>query len=226
MGLKPYYIYYIYIHIYSFARAFMFFFLSLINHKKVSLSSFRLTGGLTLKTQYLVSFLAYLHNILYNSAEDTRLLPLCVSLNALGGGGQYRLLVSKKGSIMKLIITIDGDHKVTIEETEGNATYDDIVSVSMSLLDSATSQFIKSGKMDREQKEHLYDVLDTLFFRFMERVFPDVQPREFELSDAGLLYAQDMIINLAEKEGLTFEKALKKFEKEARAYVKQKGKVS
>ena len=60
----------------------------------------------------------------------------------------------------------------------------------------------------------------------MERVFPDVQPREFELSDAGLLYAQDMIISKAEKEGMTFEQALEKFESEAKAYVKQKGNIS
>jgi hypothetical protein len=50
----------------------------------------------------------------------------------------------------------------------------------------------------------------------MERVFPDTQPRDFDLSDAGMLYAQDMIIDEAAKKGITYEEALQKYEEKAK----------
>ena len=65
----------------------------------------------------------------------------------------------------------------------------------------------------------IYEALDALFCKFMERVFPDIQPRAFDFSDAAMLYAQDMIIERAHKEGKTFEEVMKDFEDEAKAYV-------
>jgi hypothetical protein len=111
------------------------------------------------------------------------------------------------------------------EDGEETLDYDAVIAACLALMDQATRQLCKG--MEREDLEHLYDVLDTLFFRFMERVFPDVQPREFDLSDAGLLYAQDMIIKDANKNNLTYEEALKHYEDKAKSYVRQKvGKMS
>ena len=59
----------------------------------------------------------------------------------------------------------------------------------------------------------------------MERTFPDIQPREFDLSDAGLLYAQDKIIEDAAKKGITYDEALKKYEEKAKEYVRKKARL-
>jgi hypothetical protein len=56
----------------------------------------------------------------------------------------------------------------------------------------------------------------------MLRTFPDVQPREFDFSDAAMLYAQDKIIEEAHRKGLSFEEAMKKYESRAKEYVRQK----
>lgn len=125
---------------------------------------------------------------------------------------------------MKIIIHAgeDGVNKVTFEDvkTEDKVTYDDLLAVFLSVLESATQQLLKETDADKEDREHLYDVLDSLFFAFMLRTFPDIQPRDFDFSDAAMLYAQDQIIEEAEKEGLTFEEAMEKYEARAKAYVK------
>lgn len=128
---------------------------------------------------------------------------------------------------MRIIITTNSKNemveKMDFEDVEGKVTYDDLVSIFLLLLESITTQFISETKVGQEGKEYLYDMLDALFYTFMQRTFPTVQPREFDLTDAALIYAQDQIIEQADKEGISFQQAVKKFETKARKYVKQKG---
>ena len=123
---------------------------------------------------------------------------------------------------MKLIINLNANEELSVEQ-KGKASVDTLVSILLCTLESVVSQTIKKGG----DPERLYDLMDTLFYHFMERVFPDIQPRDFDFSDAALLYAQDLIIDKAEKEGKTFEEIMESFEAEARAYVNaQKGRKS
>lgn len=119
---------------------------------------------------------------------------------------------------------------LTLKETDGYITevtpdsevqlsFDGTIAFCMSFMESACKKYLSDHPDDAES---LYDCLDALFFRFMERAFPDVQPRDFELSDAGLLYAQDKIIEDAAKKGITYEEALKAYENKAKEYVRQK----
>lgn len=127
---------------------------------------------------------------------------------------------------MKIIIHINEDNtnRVTFEDVADgeSVTYDDLLAIFLSVLENATTQFIKAAKLTKEQREHLYDVLDSLLFTFMERTFPDIQPRDFDFSDAAILYAQDKIIDEAEKKGISFNEAMEKYEKRAKEYVRQK----
>lgn len=125
---------------------------------------------------------------------------------------------------MQIIITTDKEAVTSVEfkDVDEAVTYDTLVAILLSLLENFTVQFVNETKIEKEGEEYLYDMLDTLFFKFMERTFPDIQPRDFDLSDAGLLYAQDKIIAEAEKKGISFDEALKKYEDKAKKYVKEK----
>lgn len=128
---------------------------------------------------------------------------------------------------MRIIITTDTKsetvEKVEFFDVKDKVTYDDLVSIFLLLLESITKQFVSETKIGKEGKEYLYDMLDTLFYTFMKRTFPDVQPRDFDLTDAALIFAQDQIIEQADKDGISFQQAVKKYETKARKYVKQKG---
>lgn len=100
--------------------------------------------------------------------------------------------------------------------------FDGIIAFSMSFMDSAVRDYVQNHP---EHTEDLYDSIDYLFYKFMERCFPDTQPRDFDLSDAGLLYAQDCIIADAAKRGISYEDALKEYEDRAKEYVRKKAKV-
>lgn len=121
---------------------------------------------------------------------------------------------------MNLTFNVNDDGFITecISEDDIRLSFDGIIAFSMSFMESACKDFLKANK---DEAESLYDSMDYLFYKFMERVFPDVQPREFDLSDAGLLYAQDMIINEAAKKGMTYDEALKHYEAKAKEYVKK-----
>lgn len=116
----------------------------------------------------------------------------------------------------------DGYITEVIPDSEVRLSFDGTIAFCMSFMESACKEYVQDHPDD---KENLYDCLDALFFKFMERTFPDVQPREFELSDAGLLYAQDKIIEEAEKKGITYTEALKQYEDKAKEYVKSKANV-
>lgn len=123
---------------------------------------------------------------------------------------------------MKLIINLNANEELSVEQ-KGKASVDTLVSILLCALESVMLQTIEKGG----DPERLYDLMDTLFYHFMERVFPDIQPRNFDFSDAAMLYAQDLIIDRADKEGKTFEEVMNEFEEEAKAYVNaQKGRTA
>ncbi len=123
---------------------------------------------------------------------------------------------------MQIIINKDeqGVIEVTFNTTENEdkISYDDLINTLLIVMENSTLQIIHASET-KEDVEHLYDVLDTLFYNFMTRTFPDVQPRDFDFSDAAILYAQDKIIEEAEKEGISFEEAMNRYEERAKALV-------
>ena len=128
---------------------------------------------------------------------------------------------------MKLELKVDDDGVITEVVPMGDVklSFDGIIAFCMSFMESACKGYLQSHTESETADEDLYDVMDYLFYKFMERTFPDVQPREFDLSDAGLLYAQDKIIEEAAKKGISYDEALEKYEKRAKEYVRSKAKM-
>lgn len=124
----------------------------------------------------------------------------------------------------KVILNVDDGMVTGIDNSsDAQLSLDGVIAFCLASMEGACNDILEKNP---EQAIDLYESMDALFYTFMKRTFPDIQPRDFELSDAAVLYAQDMIIEKAEKEGIPFEKALKKYEEEAKAYVIQKGNVS
>lgn len=123
---------------------------------------------------------------------------------------------------LKLIVDEEG--LITECKSEGDVklSFDGVIAFCMSFMESACKDYLRAHPDDAED---LYDSIDYLFYKFMERTFPDTQPREFDLSDAGLLYAQDKIIDEAAKKGITYEEALKHYEAKAKEYVRKKARL-
>lgn len=122
---------------------------------------------------------------------------------------------------MKLTLNVNEEGLITEMVPDGDVklSFDGVIAFCMSFMERSCKDYLDGTNTPAED---LYDVMDYLFYKFMERTFPDVQPREFELSDAGLLYAQDKIIEDAAKKGITYEEALKKYEDKAKEYVRKK----
>ena len=119
----------------------------------------------------------------------------------------------------QIILKIEGgDITEMIPDGDVKLSFDNSIAFCMGFMENACRQYVQDHESEAED---LYDSLDSLFYMFMERVFPDIQPREFDLSDAAILYAQDMIIDEAEKKGLTFKEALKNYEDKAKEYVRK-----
>lgn len=124
----------------------------------------------------------------------------------------------------KITITIDNEQLLT--EFDGKIDFNDLVAVLFSIIQESTERFMAQFDQledPKAAKERLYDLFDGLFYRFMEDTFPDVQPRDFDLSDAAVLYAQDQIIKRAEKKGCTYEEALKWYEDKAKQHILESG---
>lgn len=115
-------------------------------------------------------------------------------------------------------ITLELKDDITKLDVDGKATVDTLIAVLLSGLEGVVRTALEGA--DEKVTIDFYDSMDALFYRFMEKVFPDTQPRGFDFSDAAMIYAQDLIIEKAAKHGLTFEEAIKEFEDEAKDYVK------
>lgn len=122
---------------------------------------------------------------------------------------------------MKIIIEADNEGVVKgLEIKDGPCTLDNMISVLFSILDRVTKHSLEDASQDL--KDYLYEHFNALFDLFLRNVFPVPPDGYFDLSDAALVYAQDKIIEEAEKKGITFKEALKKYENQAEVYLDQK----
>lgn len=121
------------------------------------------------------------------------------------------------------------DDKVEVECSAGAPesepmNYEHIVTMLMAGLDGATRTILKDS--DEKLQSFLYDQLDGIFGAFLERLFPNIDPDEFTLTEAAIVKAQDEIINEAFNREITLEEALKEYEDKAKAYVEQRRNLS
>jgi hypothetical protein len=123
---------------------------------------------------------------------------------------------------MKLIIETDKESVKDIHlDSEEAVSFDDLLAILFCVLENLVTNIMKDNDADEELKLSLYEHFAAIFDKFLGRVFPDVAPEPFSLSDAGLLYAQDQIIKRAEKKGISYEEALAQYEEKARKYVEE-----
>lgn len=126
---------------------------------------------------------------------------------------------------MELIISKDANDSVEIRfEDNGKASKADFetsLSMCMTALRAITLNFVE--KLDPKDKqlfcEHLYDSMDAMFGQFLMDTFPTVELPDFGLTEAAIIYAQDQIISQAEKEGISYEEMLDKYNDLANAYI-------
>ena len=122
---------------------------------------------------------------------------------------------------MKLIIDMNSDGSINDVQTKGGSCgLAELCAVFFSIMEGTTKDCLE--KTDEEGKDMLYEHFNGLFELFLRNTFPEPPEGYFELSDAALIFAQDKIIDEAEKKGLSFEEALRKYESRAKEYVRQK----
>ena len=122
---------------------------------------------------------------------------------------------------MKIIIEANDEGQVkALNIEDGKCSLDELIAILFEVLDAGTRKVLE--KAPDEVKSYTYEHFNAIFDLFLRNVFPEAPEGYFELSDAALLYAQDKIIDEAEKKGITFEEALEKYEKRATEYVRQK----
>lgn len=129
---------------------------------------------------------------------------------------------------MKIIIETEQDRVTNLvfdDAKEKEATYENITAILFCILENLTLQ-VKDSLTNKADINDLWEYVGGACDQLCLRCFPD-DPSEagFELSDAALIYAEDMIIQSAEKKGMTFEEALKEYEDKAKAYVAERSGV-
>ena len=128
---------------------------------------------------------------------------------------------------MKIILKVDEAslEDIKIEDAaKGDVTYNNLLAINLSLMEAFTRHFMEEVRKEEPEADFtgLYDDLNTLFDMFLSRTFPEVKPLAMDLSDAAILYAQDKIVEIAEKKGITYEEAMEKFEKRAKEHIRQR----
>ena len=119
---------------------------------------------------------------------------------------------------MKINIEAD-EGQVLSFKLDGECSLDEMIAIFFSILDNLTRQCLE--KAPEDAKNYFYEHFNGVFDLFLRKVFPEPPKGYFELSDAALLYAQDKIIDEAEKKGMTFQEALDKYENRAKEYIRQ-----
>ena len=117
---------------------------------------------------------------------------------------------------MRIIIETKDDALSNVKIEDGSCNLDDMVAIFFSVITAAVKTALSKEDAPEDLYNYLYEHFSAVFDLFFRKVFPDMPKGYFELSDAALLYAQDQIINDAEKNGKTFEEALADFEKKAK----------
>ncbi len=116
-------------------------------------------------------------------------------------------------------------HPVPGEDYPG---YDECLHMFLAAMDGITRKFLSTVESKDKWKfrEGVYDQLDYLFDAFLTEVFPEIKPNEFDLTPAAIVYAQDKIIEEAEKKGITYKEAMKHYENIAQEYIKARKKIN
>lgn len=128
---------------------------------------------------------------------------------------------------MQLILTVGDDLSFKANKTtpDEEITFDLVFSTLLSALASYSKLHLDAVKSeltpdDMEAYENdLYDRMDSCFTHALKNIFPGIDPAEFDLSDAAIVYAQDQIINKALEEGKTWEEVKEQYENLAVEYI-------
>lgn len=128
---------------------------------------------------------------------------------------------------MQLILTVGEDLALKANKTtpDEEITFDLIFSTLLSAIASYSKLHLEAVKSevtleDLEAYENdLYDRMDSCFTIALKNIFPGIDPAEFDLSDAAIVYAQDQIINKALDEGKTWEEVKNEYENLAVEYI-------
>lgn len=124
---------------------------------------------------------------------------------------------------MKIIIEADTKSlSYRLEDTEEAVTFEDIMNALFGVFEDSAKRLLKSTKPDRDAQEALCFSLEDVFGHILyDKLFPQLKPGEsdFDLCDAAIVRAQDEIIAEAERDGITFQEALAKYNEKAREYV-------
>lgn len=133
---------------------------------------------------------------------------------------------------MQIIINRFKDESVSIDfkpaPGEEYPSFDDTIHMIFTALDGILHRFLddKAFRKNWEFREHVYDQIDYLCDALLTNVFPEIEPNEFDLTPAAIVYAQDMLIKEAADEGITYKEALAKYEKKAKEYIIHREKMN
>lgn len=129
---------------------------------------------------------------------------------------------------MKITISdVAGSVEVRAEKQffdKKDPTFDEVFMRLMVALEGFTNQMLESVDVPDPKtfREHLYDMMDDSFGKFLRKCFPEINPAEFDLTAAAVVYAQDQIIQKAEKEGKTYDEMLDEYNEMANRYINEK----
>lgn len=103
-------------------------------------------------------------------------------------------------------------------------TFDEIFVRLMTAIEGFTNQMLESVDVPDPKtfREHMYDMMDDSFGKLLRKCFPEIDLGEFDLTAAAVVYAQDQIIQKAEKEGKTYDEMLDEYNELANKYINEK----
>lgn len=133
---------------------------------------------------------------------------------------------------MKIIIDKYANETIEVSTDigigENPPRYDEILQTLLTALDAYTTRYLESvtPKDKWKFRESLYDQIDYIFDEFLQKVFPEIKPNEFDLTPAAIVYAQDQIINEAAEKGISYKEAMKHYEKKAQQYIKERSRLN
>ena len=130
---------------------------------------------------------------------------------------------------MRIIVsdTVDGEVYIEFEKNlakEEDVTFKEVYSRIMVALESIIEIILREAPVTDKTayREHMYDIIDDGFANLLKKVFPEIDVGKFDLTAAAVVYAQDQIIQKAEKEGKTYEQMLDEYEAIADRYIQEK----
>lgn len=129
-----------------------------------------------------------------------------------------------------MIITIKtNDEELSVVATKEHdnetGTYPEVISSLLEAMQAYCETFKKG--LSEAEIDGLHDYMSAAFSLFMEQNFPGNS--DFGLSDAAIIYAQDMIIADSMKKGIPVAEAIKAFNSKAEKHFLEKknaGKMS